>query len=212
VVQVSRWDRLKDMPGVMRGFASKVAGAGEVHLALVGPDVRAVADDPEGTAVFADCVDQWQALPRAVRDQILLVLLPMDDVEENAAMVNAIQRHAAVIVQKSLFEGFGLTVTEAMWKGRAIVASGVGGIRDQLAHETHALVLDDAGNLDAFGDAVNRLLADPALGRRLGRNAQRRCLAHFLAPRHLLQYVDLLDRLLRAARGRNGHGSNGAAG
>ncbi len=207
VVQISRWDRLKDMLGVMQGFARAAVPGSDACLALVGPDVRAVADDPEGAAVFAECVDLWQTLPRPVRDQVLLVLLPIDDVDENAAMVNAIQRHATVVVQKSLQEGFGLTVTEAMWKGRAIVASGVGGIRDQVSDDTHGIVLDDPSDLRTFGQSVNRLLNDRKLARRLGRNAQRRCLAHFLGPRHLLQYVDLFATLLNG--GATGVGGNG---
>jgi trehalose synthase len=115
VVQVSRWDRLKDMPGVMRGFAEHVAPAGDGYLMLVGPEVSGVTDDPEGASVLADCLAQWRSLPAAARSRILLVTLPLDDIEENAAMINAIQRHAAVIVQKSLAEGFGLTVAEGMW-------------------------------------------------------------------------------------------------
>lgn len=205
VVQVSRWDRLKDMLGVMQGFASWVAPHSDAYLALVGPDVRAVADDPEGATVFEECVEAWQALPRSVRDQILLVLLPMEDIEENAAMVNAIQRHAAIIIQKSLVEGFGLTVTEAMWKGRAIVASAVGGIRDQLVDERHGLIVEDPTNLAAFGEALCRLLCDRGLARRIARNAQRRCLAHFLGPRHLMQYLELFAIVL--GHRQNGHQS-----
>jgi trehalose synthase len=195
-VQVSRWDRLKDMLGVMHGFASSVTDT-DAYLALVGPDVRAVADDPEGAAVFAECMDAWQALPERVRNRIMLVLLPMDDIEENAAMVNAIQRFAAVVIQKSLHEGFGLTVTEAMWKGRPILVSGVGGIRDQITDGKHGLVLDDPADLEAFGAALDRLLKDRPTARRLGKNAKSRCLNHFLGPRHLLQYVELLGKVAR---------------
>ena len=72
-------------------------------------------------------------LPAAARARVLLVTLPLDDADENAAMVNALQRHATVIVQKSLAEGFGLTVAEGMWKGRPVVGSAVGGIIDQIA-------------------------------------------------------------------------------
>ena len=114
VVQVSRWDRLKDMSGVMRGFAEHVVPGGAGYLMLVGPMMSEVADDPEGALVLAECLAQWRGLPAAARARVLLVTLPLDDVEENAAMVNAIQRHAQVIVQKSLAEGFGLTVTEGM--------------------------------------------------------------------------------------------------
>ena len=103
------------------------------------------------------------SLPAATRARVLLVTLPLDDVEENAAMVNAIQRHAAVIVQKSLAEGFGLTVAEGMWKGRPVVGSAVGGILDQIADGTGVLLRDPA-DLAAFGSQVRRLLDDPGCG------------------------------------------------
>ena len=128
VVQVSRWDRLKDMQGVLVGFADRVAGQTGVRLALVGPAVDGVSDDPEGARVLGECVAHWENLPPKLRSAIRLIALPMDDLELNALMVNAIQRHATVVVQKSLEEGFGLTVAEAMWKSRPVVASAVGGI------------------------------------------------------------------------------------
>jgi trehalose synthase len=119
VIQVSRWDRLKDMSGVMAGFARMSADApDDTHLMLVGPDVSGVADDPEGAGVLAECRERWHALPEAVRARVHLASIPTDDVDENAIIVNALQRHAYIVVQKSLVEGFGLTVTEAMWKGR----------------------------------------------------------------------------------------------
>ncbi len=134
ITQVSRWDPLKDPVGVIEGFRSLVMSgrAGDAELVLAGPDVTAVSDDPEGQQVLASAVEAWHALPPEVRGRVHLAQLPTDDVQENAAMVNALQRHSAVIVQKSLNEGFGLTVTEAMWKGRPVVASAVGGIRDQI--------------------------------------------------------------------------------
>jgi trehalose synthase len=115
-------------------------------------------------------------------------------------MVNAMQRHATVVVQKSLEEGFGLTVTEAMWKGRAIVASAVGGIQDQIVDGVHGLLLPDPTDLDALGVALERLLGDHALVRRLGRNARRRAVTNFLAPRRLAQLVDVLYRVEGRAR------------
>jgi trehalose synthase len=125
VVQVSRWDRLKDPLGVLRGFARIFDGAGTAgaHLILAGPDAGAVTDDPEGLEVFQEVRECWRALPEPSRGRVHLANLPMHDLEENAAMVNALQRHAAIVVRKSLREGFGLTVTEAMWKERALVAS-----------------------------------------------------------------------------------------
>jgi trehalose synthase len=195
VLQVSRWDRLKDMEGVMKGFADHVAGRGDANLALVGPRVAGIADDPEGGEVLAECVEAWQLLPTKVRQRIQLVCLPMDDVDENAAMVNALQRHASVIVQKSLAEGFGLTVAEGMWKGRPMVASAVGGIQDQVTTDT-GILLDDPTDVAAFGSGVARLLADPGEAARLGANARDRVNELFVGDRHLLQYGELFEGLL----------------
>ncbi|HWV88396.1 MAG TPA: glycosyltransferase [Capillimicrobium sp.] len=194
VTQVSRWDRLKDPVGVLEGFVSHVGETGDAHLLLVGPDVAGVSDDPEGQAVLAEVVAAWRALPRPARLRVHLATLPMDDPEENAATVNAIQRHAAVVVQKSLAEGFGLSVTEAAWKARPIVASGVGGIQDQVVDRVTGLLVDPA-DLAAFGHAVSRLLSDPALARRLGEAACERVRERFLEPRHLRQWVDLIEGL-----------------
>ena len=195
VVQVSRWDPLKDMQGVMQGFADQVWRGRDAHLALVGPAVAGVTDDPEGQIVLDECIAAWQALPGEVRDRIHLVCLPMDDVDENGAMVNAIQRHATVVTQKSLAEGFGLTVAEGMWKGRPLVASAVGGIQDQLTPDSGVL-LDDPTDLRAFGEAVAGLLDRPEEAARLGENARERVRQHFVGDRHLLQYEALFESLL----------------
>jgi trehalose synthase len=197
VVQVSRWDTLKDMRGVMAGFASRVVGRVDAHLALVGPSTEGVADDPEEVEVFEACVADWHALPVEARRRIRLVSLPMDDLEENAAMVNAIQRSAAVIAQKSLAEGFGLTVSEGMWKGKPVVASRVGGITDQVVAGT-GLLLDDPRDLVAVGAALATQLGRPDEIARLGDNARDHVTRHFLGDRHLLQWAALIDLLLNA--------------
>jgi trehalose synthase len=119
----------------------------------------------------------------------------MEDVEENAAMVNAIQRHATIVVQKSLQEGFGLTVTEAMWKGRAVVASAVGGIQDQIDDGVHGMLLEKPSVPTALGDTLARLLQDGPLLRRLGRNARRRAANRFLGPRQTMQTMQLLQAI-----------------
>ena len=120
----------------------------------------------------------------------------MDDVDENAHLVNALQRHASTVVQKSLVEGFGLTVTEPMWKARPVVASRVGGIEDQIVDGESGLLLDDPDDLDAFAAVVRRVLSDAALATRLGDAARERVRDQFLGDRHLRQYVDLLEQLL----------------
>ena len=120
----------------------------------------------------------------------------MADEDENALMVNALQRRAAVVVQKSLAEGFGLTVAEAMWKARPVVASRVGGIEDQIEDGKSGLLVDDAHDLEGFGEAVVGLLRDRAAAQRLGEAAKRRIAHQFLAPRHLVQQGELVVRLL----------------
>ena len=198
VVQVSRWDRLKDMAGVMEGFARALSVGDEngAHLVLVGPEVSGVSDDPEGAAVLAECRDQWRALDGALRDRVHLASIPMDDLDENAVIVNALQRHARVIVQKSLVEGFGLTVTEAMWKERAVIASRVGGIQDQIRHGVDGLLVDDPSDLDSFATLLARALDDEPLTSRLGRAARDRVQDQYLGDRHLAQWVDLFVHLL----------------
>jgi trehalose synthase len=201
IVQVSRWDPLKDPVGVMKGFAKlhEEGHARGAELVLAGPNVTAVADDPEGADVFDRVLAEWRELPQSVRSAVHLVSLPMTDVQENAAIVNALQRHATIIVQKSLQEGFGLTVTEAMWKSRPLVASAVGGIKDQIRHEVEGLMLDDPSDLPAFAAALRRLLDDPALARRLGANAHRRVEKEFLGLHSLAKYADLIERIDREA-------------
>jgi len=203
IVQVSRWDPLKDMAGVMRGFAGRLWQLGDAHLALVGPDPSSVTDDPEGMRVYGECVAEWHALPPDVRARIHLVCLQMRRVADNSLMVNAIQRFATVVVQKSLHEGFGLTVTEAMIKARPVVASRVGGIQDQITDGIHGLLLDDPTDTHAFGDAVARMLGDPVLASHLARNARRRAIAEFLGPRQMMQMFDLIHGL----NGSNGRGA-----
>ncbi len=194
VVQVSRWDHLKDMRGVMTGFASRVAGRLDANLALVGPSTEGVADDPEGATVYGECVAAWSALPPAARRRVRLISLPMDDLGENAAMVNALQRASKVIVQKSLAEGFGLTVAEGMWKAKPVVASRVGGIIDQVVPGTGVL-LDDPTDLDGFGHTLAGLLDAPDEMARMGANAHRHVLSEFVGDRHLRQLAAVIERL-----------------
>jgi trehalose synthase len=197
VMQVSRWDRLKDMTGVLSGFAENVRQVpDDVHLMLVGPDVSGVSDDPEGAEVLDACISLRSKLPAEVRDRTHLCCLPMDDVDENAHLVNALQRYASVVVQKSLVEGFGLTVTEPMWKARPVVASTVGGIQDQIVDGVSGLLLPDPTDVDAMMRAVSRFLDDPAFATAVGAAAQERVRDRFLGDRHLIQYVDLFDSLI----------------
>jgi trehalose synthase len=194
--QVSRWDRLKDPVGVLNTFAEHNQ-VEDAHLVLAGPSVAGVADDPEGAQVLEEVTARREELSPDQRSRTHLVSLPMDDIEENAAMVNAIQRRSDVIVQKSLAEGFGLTVAEAMWKARPLVASRVGGIQDQIEDGVSGILIDDPTDLDAVARAVDGFFLDPARAREVGDAARQRVIGNFLGTRSLVQYMHLLQKLLR---------------
>ena len=198
VVQVSRWDRLKDPVGVIEGFAAAAAEGSSAHLILAGPSLGSVSDDPDGAMVLAEVELAWRQLPEQVRDRVHLACLPMEDLEENAAIVNALQRRASIIVQKSLKEGFGLTVTEAMWKARPVLASATGGIRDQIEDRVSGILLANPLSRAEFAGALAELLDDVEWATRIGAAARERVRASFLEDRHSLQYVELLGQLLGA--------------
>jgi trehalose synthase len=145
-------------------------------------------------------MQQWQQMPHAVRARIHLACLPMTDLDENAAIVNAIQRHATVVTQKSLAEGFGLTVTEAMWKARPVVATAVGGIQDQIVTGESGILLDDPHDLPAFGRAVRALIENPARADRLGKAAKARASELFLSDTHLERWAELILTLAQENR------------
>jgi trehalose synthase len=196
VMQVSRWDRLKDPIGVIEGFAEYIAPTTDAHLILAGPATEAVSDDPEGLEVIEEARTAWRNTVPDVRARMHLLSLPMEDGEENAAMVNALQRRSDIVVQKSIAEGFGLTVTEAMWKGRPVVASGIGGIQDQIQDGVTGSLLQEPTDFEEYGAAVTKLLNDPVQAERIGRAAQRYVVDHFLGSRHLLQWLDAIGAVL----------------
>jgi trehalose synthase len=199
VLQVSRWDALKDPLGVIRGFVEHVPPDTGAHLVYAGPSVEAVADDPEGAAMLRAAIALREGLADEDRTRVHLASMPMEDTDENAILINALQRHARVIVQKSLAEGFGLTVAEAMWKARPVVASRIGGIQDQIVHGESGVLLDDPHDLAGFGGAITGLLADPPRAGEMGRRARERVRDRFVSVRSLLDYLDVIRKVLRPA-------------
>ena len=149
----------------MAAFARWVAPEHDAHLLLAGPAVGSVVDDPPAAAVRAECIAAWRGLPEDIRNRITLACLPMDDLDENATIVSAIQRHAAVVTQKSLAEGFGLGVLEAQFKGQPVVASAVGGMRNQVIDGETGLLVEDPTDLRSFA-AIGACWAIGGLQRR----------------------------------------------
>ena len=196
LTQVSRWDPVKDMEGVLLAFAEHLVDETEAYLSLIGPEVTGVADDPEAGEYFERCVATYRNLPGAVRRRSQLVCLPMADPTANAVAVNAAQTHGCVVTQKSISEGFGLTVAEAMWKGTAVVASDVGGTSLQIEHKTSGLLVD-CDDREQFARAVGSLLNDPASRQDMGSAARERIRSAFLPDKHFLAELALIDDLTK---------------
>jgi trehalose synthase len=190
VTQVSRWDRMKDPIGVLESFRKVKSSIGV--LVLAGPMVYGVRDDPEAPEVFDEVHQAWKAMPEEWRKRVHLVQLPIDDNDENAAIVNALQRHSTIIVQKSIREGFGLTVTEGMWKQRPVVASAIGGIPDQIRDGIDGILLRNPADHDETANAIDRLLGDPELAKRLGHAGYERVRHDFLAISALERWAEIL--------------------
>jgi trehalose synthase len=196
VLQASRWDAMKDMRGVMQGFVEHLDAMHDAHLVLCGPDARGVPDDPEGQLVLDDCLAAWAELPPPARARVHLGCVAMHDVDVAAIVCNALQRHATIAVQKSLAEGFGLTVAEAMWKSRPVVGTAVGGIVDQIVPGETGYLVDDPCDLDAFARALADLLDDPAGAAQMGEAGRHRATETFLGDRHLQQWALAFEGLL----------------
>jgi trehalose synthase len=148
----------------------------------------------------------WHALPETQRRRIDVEALPMVDADENALIVNALQRNANVLVKKSFEEGFGLGVTEAQWQVRPVVATRVGGQQDQVEHRTSGLLVDDAADLAAFRGAVSEVLDNPAHALAMAAAGHAHARAHFLADRHFLDWMDILVAVLESSLPPRGRG------
>jgi len=173
VVQVSRFDPWKDPKGVIEAF--KIARKEvEATLVLLG---NVATDDPEGPEVYESLLGS--------REERIIILSCQD-----SALVNTLQRKAAVVVQKSIREGFGLTVTEAMWKEAAVIGGRVGGIRHQIEDGVNGFLVS---TVDQTADRIVRLLKDPKLRARMGKNAKETVRKRFLMTRYLEQYLNLFN-------------------
>ncbi len=172
VAQISRFDPWKDPKGVIAAYRAARRQV-DCTLVLLG---NVATDDPEGQQCFEDCLDE-------ARGDGIIVLSAQD-----TALVNALQRRAHVIVQKSLKEGFGLTVTEAMWKGAAVIGGRAGGIAKQIEDGVSGFLVS---TVEEAAERMVRLLKEPALRARLGAEAKKSVAERFLMSRLTEQYLDL---------------------
>jgi trehalose synthase len=176
IVQVSRFDPWKDPKGVVDAFklARKQIDA---RLVLLG---NFATDDPEGEEIFDSLC--------ACRDERILILTSGDD----TALVNALQTRAAVVLQKSLREGFGLTVAEAMWKGTPVIGGNVGGIRYQIQDGVNGFLVS---SIEETAERIVELINDKELRNKMGSKARETVRKNFLLTRYLEQYLDLFCEL-----------------
>jgi trehalose synthase len=176
VVQISRFDPWKDPQGVVEAFklARKQIDA---RLVLLG---NFATDDPEGEEIFRSLC--------ACRDERIVILTSGDD----TALVNALQTRAAVVLQKSLREGFGLTVAEAMWKGTPVIGGNVGGIRYQIEDRVNGFLVS---SVDETAERMVEVINDKELRNEMGRKARETVRTKFLLTRYLEQYLDLFGEL-----------------
>lgn len=171
VVQISRFDRWKDPQGVIDAF--KIAREEvDATLVLLG---NVATDDPEGKEVYESLLNE--------QDDRIIILS-----KEDTALVNALQRRAAVVLQKSLREGFGLTVTEAMWKGAAVIGGNVGGIRHQITDGENGFLVS---SVEEAAERIVQLIRHPELRRQVGERARETVKSRFLLARLLEDYLDL---------------------
>jgi len=180
VAQVSRFDKWKDPLGVLEVF-NQVRKRLNCQLVLIG---NMSSDDPEGPEIYRE------VMKRANHDDDVHILV---NIQDNDRTVNALQRAADVVLQKSLREGFALTVSEALWKGTPVVGTRVGGIPLQVLHNKTGILVEN--NSQAVQGVV-RLLKNSRLRKKLGKQGREHVREHFLITRHILDYLKLFDYYL----------------
>jgi len=181
LTQISRFDRFKDPIGVIDAF-KMLNSSVDAQLVLAG---GGATDDPEGAAVFEEVQEAAQGY-----DRIFPLLLPSDA----HRTINALQRASTIVIQKSLQEGFGLTVTEAMWKSKPVIGGNVGGIRLQVYNHHTGFLVDTP---EGAALRIRELLRHPEKIRAMGKTAQEFVTLNFLLTRHLREYLTLMSGLQR---------------
>jgi trehalose synthase len=214
VTQVSRWDRLKGFVPLLHGFARfkhdlrrRPPEEGErrrlelARLVLAGPDPDSIQDDPEGQQVLEEIRREYCALDDDVRSDIAVLALPMQNLQQNALMVNALQRVSTIVAQNSIREGFGLTITEAMWKSVPVLSnSHACGPRQQLRDGVEGRLIRDPQGVPEIAATLRSMLSHRKRLDRWGLAGQRQVSDHFLVHAQLCHWVRLLAQLTGAGR------------
>jgi trehalose synthase len=209
VVQISRWDRLKGFLSLMKGFvelkdnmstysnhsARNVRRLEMVHLVLAGPDPNFVNDDPEGNEVLSELSQYYLSLPPSIQQYISILKLPMSSRKNNELIVNALQRVASVIVQNSSKEGFGLTVTEAMWKSKPVIGTTTCGIKQQIQDNLDGLLIENTFSEKEIASKLSYALERPKEREVWGYYAQKKVIENFLIFSQIKNWLKLFITL-----------------
>lgn len=188
VTQISRWDFLKGWEPLLLAFAElktrrsltidtdprHARRLDLVRLVLAGPDPSSIQDDPEAHEVLRSLLATYRSLPKEIRRDVAILTLPMQSRKENALIVNALQRCSTVVVQNSLEEGFGLTVTEAMWKRLPVIGSSASGLQMQIRNGIDGLLTSNPRDPAEIARNLDALLADERMRDTMGSSGQRR--------------------------------------
>jgi trehalose synthase len=207
ICQISRWDRLKGFAPLLDGFVTLKSYLNNgkqlskrhrrriemLRLVLAGPDPKSVADDPEATEVLDDLIARYSRLDASLQRDIALLVLPMESRKENALMVNALQRCSSVVVQNSIQEGFGLTATEAMWKGVPVVGSRAHGLRQQIRSGIDGTLIQDPTDPTEIAERLSDILMTKTKRNRMAQSAQQRVRHDFLIFTQLGQWLRALN-------------------
>ncbi len=206
VTEISRWDRLKGFGPLLAGFVrlkQKLHQTASLHprhrqrleivrLVLAGPDPDSVQDDPESRETLEELRHQFCALDPKFQRDIALLSLPMDSRKNNELIVNALQRCAVLVAQNSIREGFGLTVTEAMWKGTPVMGTEACGIREQIRDGIDGRLVRNPEDPLEIADLLDEMLSDYPERERWARNAQKRAYTEFLVFAQMQRWLRVL--------------------
>ena len=211
VTQISRWDRLKGFAPLLKAFAQMKRNRHDrqdalddqhrrrldlVRLVLAGPDPESVSDDPEGQEVFREICAIWHDLDPDVQRDVAILALPMDSRKHNALMVNVLQRCSTIVAQNSLREGFGLTVTEGMWKRAPILGTHAAGIREQIKEGVHGRRVTHPDDSAEIATVLDEMLAAKKEREIWGRNAERRATHRYLVFAQIHRWLDVITQTM----------------
>ena len=217
VLQVSRFERLKGFTELVAGFQellkifparlphlkvddSRVSSELEsVELVLAGPDPEELPHSPGGRAVLEELTELHSKLPPEMAKRVHVIRLPISNRKENALLVNALQRLATVVVQSSLQHGFGLTVTEALWKGSPVLASDVGAIGHQIRAGIDGTLMDAPEDPESIARGLLEVLADRRAIEARSRSGRKRVAENFLVLQYLKVLLQEFDELIQGA-------------